>query len=127
MADRVRLDKWLWAARFFKTRALASEAIKGGKVKLNGQSSKPSRTVQPGDRLEIAQAHRKVWVEVVALADRRGPASEAETLYRLEREERNQRKPAPDQALAGFREKGRGRPTKRERRQIVRWTEQLFN
>jgi len=125
MTERVRLDKWLWAARFFKTRALATEAIKGGKVKVAGATPKPSRAVQPGDRLEITQAHRKVWVEVVALADRRGPASEAETLYRVEREVRNQRKPAPDQALAGFREKGRGRPTKRERRQISRWTDHL--
>lgn len=125
MTDRVRLDKWLWAARFFKTRGLATEAIKGGKVKLDGATPKPSRTVQPGDRLEITQAHRKVWVEVVALSDRRGPAAEAEKLYRIEKELLNQRKPSPEQALAGFREKGRGRPTKRERRQIARWTDHL--
>ena len=125
MAEKVRLDKWLWAARFFKTRGLATEAIKGGKVKLDGTTPKPSRAVQVGDHLEITQAHRKVWIEVLALSDRRGPAVEAETLYRVEKEVCNQRKPSPDQALAGYREKGRGRPTKRERRQIERWTDHL--
>ena len=119
--DKVRLDKWLWAARFFKTRALATEAIKGGKVKLNGHSPKPSKTVQIGDALEITQPHRKVWISVEARSDRRGPAEVAQTLYRVEKEQLNQRKPDPMQALAGFREKGRGRPTKRERRQIERW------
>ncbi len=119
--DKVRLDKWLWAARFFKTRALATEAIRGGKVKLDGHTPKPGRAVKVGDRLEITQAHRKVWVEVVALSDRRGPAEAAQQLYRVDREVLNQRVPDPSLALAGFREKGRGRPTKRERRQIERW------
>ena len=119
--EKVRLDKWLWAARFFKTRALATEAIRGGKVKLDGHTPKPGRTVKVGNRLEITQAHRKVWVEVVALSDRRGPAEVAQQLYRLEKELLNQRALDPALALAGFREKGRGRPTKRERRQIERW------
>ena len=119
--DRVRLDKWLWAARFFKTRALATEAIKGGKVKLAGHAPKPGRAVKVGDRLEITQPHRKVWVEVVALSDRRGPAEVAQQLYRVENEQLNQRVPDLALALAGFREKGRGRPTKRERRQLERW------
>lgn len=121
--DKIRLDKWLWAARFFKTRGLATEAIKGGKVKLNGQAPKPSKCVQVGDALEVTQPHRKVWIEVMALSDRRGPAEVAQTLYQIQKEQRNQRKPDPMQALAGYREKGRGRPTKRERRQIERWLE----
>ena len=123
MMDKVRIDKWLWAGRFFKTRALAVAAIKGGKVKLNGQNPKPSKTLQVGDVLEITQPHRKVWLRVEALSDRRGPAQVAQTLYSIEKEQRNQRKPDPMQALAGFREKGRGRPTKRERRQIEHWLE----
>ncbi len=119
--NKVRLDKWLWAARFFKTRAVATEAIKGGKVKLNGHSVKPSKTISEGDALEITQAHRKVWVKVAALSDKRGSAEVAQTLYTVEKEVLNQRKPDPAMALAGFREKGKGRPTKRERRQINRW------
>lgn len=118
--SKVRLDKWLWAARFFKTRAIATEAIKGGKVKLNGYTAKPSKTVNVGDTLEITQAHRKVWVKVMAISDKRGPAEVAQTLYLVEKELLNQRKPDPAMALAGFREKGKGRPTKRERRQISR-------
>ena len=119
----MRLDKWLWAARFFKTRGLATEAIKGGKVKLDGHGVKPSRTIRVGDRLEITQNHRRVWVEVKALSDRRGPAEQAQQLYRVEREMPTQRRPEIGQAVAGWREKGRGRPTKRERRQIERWLE----
>jgi ribosome-associated heat shock protein Hsp15 len=118
--DKVRLDKWLWAARFFKTRGLATEAIKGGKVKLNGVSPKPSKTVAVDDQLEVTQPHRKVWLKVRVLSDRRGPAEVAQTLYVIEKEQINQRKLDPAIALAGFREKGKGRPTKRDRRQIER-------
>ncbi len=119
--DAVRLDKWLWAARFFKTRGVATEAIKGGKVSLNGQKPKPSKTVKVGDVLEVTQAHRKVSITVLALSDRRGNAETAEQLYRLDEEQLNQRKPSPEMALAGYREKGKGRPTKRERRQLERY------
>jgi len=119
--ETVRLDKWLWAARFFKTRGVATEAVKGGKVSLNRQRPKPSKTVKVGDLLEITQPHRRVKITVLALSDKRGNAEMATSLYRLEDEVLNQRKPTPEMALAGFREKGKGRPTKRERRQLERY------
>lgn len=116
--DKLRVDKWLWAARFFKTRGLALDAIKGGKVELNGQKPKPSKTLAVDDRLTVTQAHRQVEITVLALSDKRGNAEAAEKLYRLDKEILNQRKPTPDMALVGFREKGAGRPTKRDRRKI---------
>lgn len=116
--DKLRVDKWLWAARFFKTRGVALDAIKGGKVELNGQKPKPSRTINEGDKLIITQVHRQVEVTVLILSDKRGSADQAQTLYELNNEILNQRKPSSDMALAGYREKGAGRPTKRDRRKI---------
>lgn len=116
--SKLRIDKWLWAARFFKTRALASEAVKGGKIEINGQKPKPSKTIHLGDRLRITQAHRKVEIKVVALNAKRGSADQALGLYELINEELLQRKPTADMALVGYREKGAGRPTKRDRRKI---------
>ena len=77
----VRLDKWLWAARFYKTRRLAVDAIKNGKVSINGESSKPARMVKQEDLLSISLGPHQVDVRVTALADKRGPASFAQTLY----------------------------------------------
>jgi len=119
--EAVRLDKWLWAARFFKTRGVASEAIKGGKVSLNGQKPKPSKMVKIADQLEITQPHRRVKIRVLALSDKRGNAQAAQKLYQLEEEWLNSTKPTAEMALAGYREKGKGRPTKRERRQLERF------
>lgn len=116
--QKIRIDKWLWAARFFKTRGLASEALKGGKIALNGQKPKASKTLAIGDNLMITQVHRKVEVKVLALSDKRGSAELAQTLYQLINEELLQRKPTPDMALVGYRERGAGRPTKRDRRKI---------
>ncbi len=116
--DKLRVDKWLWAARFFKTRGVALEAIKGGKVELNGHKPKPSKTLVVGDKLKITQSHRQVEVTVIEISDKRGNAETAQTLYQIDHEELNQRKPTPDMALAGYREKGAGRPTKRDRRKI---------
>ncbi|RMH44364.1 MAG: RNA-binding protein [Gammaproteobacteria bacterium] len=79
--EAVRLDKWLWAARFFKTRALARQAIEGGKVTLNDVRAKPAKTVRPGDRLVISRGSEKIEVVVKALAEQRGPAKVAVTLY----------------------------------------------
>src|SRR4051794_41192835 len=73
----VRIDKWLWAARLFKTRALAADAVKGGRVHVGGQPVKPSREVRPGDRLEVTIGQRRLVLDVLALAERRGPAGEA--------------------------------------------------
>ncbi len=91
--EKVRLDKWLWAARFFKTRALAGEAVSGGRVHVNGQRVKPARAVHVDDVLSITRGHDE-WVVVVrGLSEKRGPAREAQTLYeeteasRLRREE----------------------------------------
>ncbi|SFR56573.1 RNA-binding S4 domain-containing protein [Thiomicrospira sp. ALE5] len=119
--EKVRLDKWLWAARFFKTRGLASEALKGGKVELNASKPKASKMLAIGDELKITQAHRKVEITVVQLSDKRGSAEQAQTLYRLKSEVLIQNKNPDNQALVGFREKGKGRPTKRERRQLSDW------
>jgi ribosome-associated heat shock protein Hsp15 len=79
--ENVRLDRWLWAARFFKTRQLASEAVKGGKVRVNGSRAKPARMVAVGDELEIRRGAYTWAVRVDALSGRRGPASQAAGLY----------------------------------------------
>lgn len=79
--EKVRLDKWLWAARFFKTRSLAAQAVSGGKVHANGQRVKPARAVNIGDELVIHRAQQAFTVEVLGLSGRRGPAKVAQTLY----------------------------------------------
>jgi len=78
----VRLDVWLWAARFFKTRSLAKQAADGGKVEVNGASGKPSRGLHEGDRLRITRGEERFEIDVIALAEQRGPASVAQALYR---------------------------------------------
>jgi ribosome-associated heat shock protein Hsp15 len=80
-ADRVRIDRWLWAARFFKTRTLAGEAVDGGKVHVNGRRVKASRGLKPGDRVEIRRGHEEFEVVVVALSEQRGPATAAQALF----------------------------------------------
>lgn len=81
-ADASRLDRWLWHTRFFKTRGLASAAVKGGHVTVNGERAKPARGVRPGDWLEIVKAQQRWRVEVLAIPPRRGPAREASACYR---------------------------------------------
>lgn len=112
--EATRLDRWLWAARLFRTRALAQQACDGGKVDVNGQAAKPARTLRVGDRLHVTQGEWRREVIVRAISERRGPASEARTLY----EDRSP--PPPPRALrpppAVVRPRGLGRPTKRERR-----------
>ena len=78
----VRVDVWLWAARFFKTRSLAKQAVAGGKVDVNGMGCKPAKMLRVGDRLVIRRGEERWEVEVLALAEKRGPASVAQTLYR---------------------------------------------
>lgn len=116
--DKLRVDKWLWAARFFKTRGVALAALKGGKIELNGIKPKPSKTLMVGDKLKITQVHRQVEITVLELSDKRGSAEMAQQLYQMDSELLNQRKPTADMALVGYREKGAGRPTKRDRRKI---------
>jgi len=118
--DSVRLDKWLWAARFFKTRSLATDAVDGGKVRLNGERVKPARAVKPGDRLDIDNGSTEWEVVVRNLADKRGSASVAQTLY-AETEESIARRQAKAEQRKYFREPSeaiKGRPTKRDRRQL---------
>lgn len=114
----VRIDKWLWAARFFKSRSLAAQACDGGKVDVNGQSTKPSKPVRPGDLLKITLRGGKKVVKVLVLTDRRGPAARAQLLY----EDLTPPRP-PDTKyvpLPVYRPRGAGRPTKAERRLLDR-------
>ena len=121
--DRVRLDKWLWAARFFKTRALASEAIDGGRVEVNDERAKRSKLVQVGDRVRVRRPPSEQIVVVRGVSDSRGPAPVAALLY-----EESAASIAAREALSAqfkalgppaFRDKGR--PSKKERRDIGRW------
>jgi ribosome-associated heat shock protein Hsp15 len=117
--ESVRVDKWLWAARFFKSRTLASAACDGGKVDVNEQAAKPSRAVRAGDLLEITLPRAKKIVRVIALSDRRGRSVQAKLLY-----EDLTPPPPPREARVpppAVRQPGAGRPTKRERRQIDRF------
>lgn len=120
-SGKVRLDKWLWAARFYKTRGLSCEAIDKGRVMVNGQVSKPSRDVKPGDVLELRSGPLVRTVVVLALSGVRGPASTAALLYdetpesvTLRLAQAEQRRLAPEPALALV----QGRPTKRDRRDM---------
>jgi len=120
---QVRVDKWLWAARFFKTRSLASEAIKGGKVHLNGQRSKPAKMVQVGDGLTIRRGFDEYQVAVLALAEKRGSATIAVTLYAESDESKQRRQTLAEQRKlnsAGF--VPSERPNKKQRRQLVSFT-----
>jgi ribosome-associated heat shock protein Hsp15 len=119
--SRVRLDKWLWAARFFKTRALATEAVHGGRIHVGGQRVKPSRAVRPGETLRIQRDSSEYIVIVRALSDRRGPAREAALLYEETAESRQRREEHAEQRRLHATNFPRleGRPTKQDRRRIV--------
>ena len=118
--ERVRIDKWLWAARFFKTRGAATEAVLGGHVQVNGARVKPARDVGVGDRLEITKAQERWTVVVAGLADRRGPASVAQALYEETPESAAERQKRRDERRLA-RPLGSDlseRPTKRDRRRL---------
>lgn len=121
---RVRIDKWLWAARFFKTRGLAQQAIDGGRVKLNGERCKPARELKPGDAVCVHIGGHEWDIRVIALSDRRGPAPVARTLYEEtpESHARRQQQVAERKLQAEPAAERHGRPTKRDRRQIHRFT-----
>lgn len=122
--EKVRLDKWLWAARFFRTRAKAKEAIDGGKVHVDGVRGKPARELQVGDELKIRQGWDERVVVVRALSDQRRGAPEAQALYEetAESVERRERE-ATSRRLAGARVFPERRPSKRDRRQIHEFRE----
>lgn len=118
----MRLDKWLWAARFFKTRSQAADAVDGGKVKLNGAFAKPAKELKPGDKLHIRTEGEDWEVEVVGFNAQRRPAAEARLLYRETPESMKQRAEAAElRRLAPLPQAdAKGRPTKRDRRQLNR-------
>lgn len=122
-AAKLRLDKWLWAARFFKTRSLAKAAIEGGKVHLDGQRVKVSREISVGDSLKIRQGWDEKTVVVRGLSDQRRGAPQAQQLYQ-ETDESIARREAAEQArkaAGGMVDRPAGRPTKKQRRQIHRF------
>jgi ribosome-associated heat shock protein Hsp15 len=121
--ERVRIDKWLWAARFFKTRALAQAAVVAGKVRVHDERVKPSKEVRAGDTLAVRVGEFEWNITVTALADRRGPAEEARKLYQESEESiaRRLAQIADRKAAGGTAGERKGRPTKRERRMIIRF------
>ena len=118
----VRMDKWLWAARFFKTRALAVKACELGRVQSNGQPAKPAREVKPGDKLQITTEGGVFGVEVLALSEVRGPAGVAQGLYAESDESRAARAVAQEQrkTMLAFERLPALKPTGRDRRQLSR-------
>src|SRR5262249_54819226 len=116
----VRVDRWLWAARAFRSRSAAAEACEGGKVEINGARAKAHKLVRPGDMIVLTTPVGPRTLRVVALSERRGPAMTARTLYddlTPPRPPRDRERPP----AIGWRDPGAGRPSKRERRQIDRW------
>jgi ribosome-associated heat shock protein Hsp15 len=119
----VRIDKWLWAARFFKTRALAARACDLGRILSNGQPAKPAHDVRIGDMLRVTNDGGDFEVEVLLLSEARGPASVAQTLYRETEtsKELRQKAAAERKAMRQFEELPAGRPSKRDRRRIIQF------
>src|SRR5437868_1611051 len=119
----VRIDKWLWAARFFKTRALAARACELGRIQFNGQPAKPAREVRIGDMLRVTNDGGDFHVEVLLLSEVRGPASVAQTLYRETEASRELRVKAAGErkAMRQFEPSPTTRPSKRDRRKIIQF------
>ncbi len=119
----VRLDSWLWAARFYKTRTLAAEAVDGGKIDLNGDRPKRSKAVKVGDEIALKHGPYQYRLHVTGLAERRGPASVAATLYHEDPESRTAREALAEKLKrhAPIFFDGAGRPTKKQRREITKW------
>jgi len=120
--DRVRIDKWLWAARFFKTRALASRACELGRIECNRQRIKPSRELRTGDRLQVKNDSGDFEIDVLQLSEIRGPAVVAQTLYAETETSKEARLKLAEQrkSLPDFDSLREGRPSKRERRVLDR-------
>lgn len=125
LTERLRLDKWLWAARFYKTRSLAAEDIDKGRVQVNGQVAKASRELRAGDAVEIRQSGAPArTLHVLALSTLRGPASQAQQLYQETAESIACRQQHAEQRRQGIEPAdslSQGRPTKRDRRQLADW------
>ena len=116
----MRIDKWLWAARFFKTRSLAARACELGRIACNGQPVKPAREIKIGDRLSIKNESGDFHVDVLGLTEMRGPASVAQSLYRETEESREMRMKLAMVSRAMVETAREGRPSKRDRREIAR-------
>jgi|SRR6185312_4510146 len=127
MADSVRIDKYLWAARFFKTRSLAARACELGRVDWRGQPAKPAREVRIGDTVRVKNDSGEFVIEVLALSDMRGPASVAQTLYRETEASRAARARAAEERkfAPSFEIARTGKPSKRDRRLIHGFRERL--
>ncbi len=125
--DKLRLDKWLWAARFFKTRSLAKQAIEGGKVQLDGRRVKVSKEITVGDHLRVRQGWDDRDVEVLALSDQRRGAPEASLLYRESEDSiaRRENQAQARKAAGGMLDRPDRRPTKKQRRQIHRFKQDI--
>lgn len=124
LTERLRLDKWLWAARFFKTRGLAADEIAKGRLQVNGQVAKASRELRAGDVVGIRQGHIERTVVVRALSTVRGPAPQAQQLYEETAESISARLAAAEQRKTAAEPANaieHGRPTKRDRRQLADW------
>ncbi|HEY4841464.1 MAG TPA: RNA-binding S4 domain-containing protein [Terriglobales bacterium] len=121
--NSVRIDKWLWAARFFKTRSLAARACELGRIQSNGQPAKAARDVRIGDMLRVTNEGGEFHIEVLLLGEVRGPASVAQTMYRETDESRELRikAAAERKAMKQFEELPSGRPSKRDRRRIIQF------
>ncbi len=120
--DSVRVDIWLWAARFFKTRSQAKRACELGRIRVNGQAAKPARELRIGDRLRVSNQSGDFELDVLLLSAMRGPAAVAQTLYRETEESRlaRQKLAEAEKAARAFEIRPEARPTKRDRRQIMR-------
>jgi len=127
--ERMRLDKWLWAARFYKTRGLANEAIAGGHVHVDGQRPKPSRDIQVGNKLEITKDQYRWEIKIIALSAQRRPASEAALLYEETPESHARRQEQVRQqreARASLQQAPEHRPNKKQRRLIHRFKREAY-
>ena len=120
--DSIRLDTWLWAARFFKTRSLAAQAVSGGKVEVNGSRAKPAKRVKTGDQLRVKKGPFEFQLLVRAVSERRGPAAAAAALYEEDPGAKQVRERLAEQLriAPSVRYEGKGRPTKKDRREIDR-------
>ena len=117
----MRLDKWLWAARFFKTRTLAVEAIEGGRVSVNGDRAKPAKELKIGDAVSVRRPPFEFAVRVKALSDKRGPAAVAAALFAESEESRARRAVLAAEMKSLPQPRFKGRPTKKTRRDYERW------
>jgi len=123
MSSSVRLDKWLWAARFFKTRSVARDAVAGGKVHLNGNRAKPGRSINVGDELRIQRGEEEYIISILEASMRRGPATVAGTLYEESEENRVRREKLAEERKLEYQQHQtrERRPDKRQRRRIIRF------